>query len=184
MRPIRQCIACRKKRPKAELLRVVRLRHNGLAPDPAQKTDGRGYYICPDKKCIAKAAASKLKSLTGIQVPPDFFSAFSGCSSERHNRGLISLLGFAVRSRNSVLGFKAVEAASRAGRVLLIVVDERGRSSSENAVRLAQRLHIPLLHYRGERPLDEVVGKPNCSVTGITDPQFARAIQKKASLTL
>ena len=55
---IRTCIACRNKKQKNELLRIVS--QNGLAiVDDKQKTNARGMYICNDKSCISKLLKAK-----------------------------------------------------------------------------------------------------------------------------
>jgi predicted RNA-binding protein YlxR (DUF448 family) len=51
--PVRTCVACRERRPQAELLRISRT-ENGLEPDEFRKLEGRGWYVCKDKlECIS-----------------------------------------------------------------------------------------------------------------------------------
>ncbi len=67
--PIRQCIACRERRPKRELLRVV-LTEAGPVLDPTGRKPGRGAYVCPDKsacweeKKLRRFAGSKAAELS------------------------------------------------------------------------------------------------------------------------
>jgi predicted RNA-binding protein YlxR (DUF448 family) len=49
--PLRTCIACRKSRPKRELVRVVLLPTGDVIVDEAGKQNGRGAYLCPDPAC-------------------------------------------------------------------------------------------------------------------------------------
>ncbi len=49
--PERTCIACREKRPKWELVRVVRTPQGGLEIDPRGKKAGRGAYLCRRQEC-------------------------------------------------------------------------------------------------------------------------------------
>ncbi|MBI2919268.1 MAG: YlxR family protein [Chloroflexi bacterium] len=49
--PERTCIACRTKRPKVELVRVVRGATGSVHVDPAGKQPGRGAYFCGAKQC-------------------------------------------------------------------------------------------------------------------------------------
>ena len=53
--PVRQCVACRAKREKNELLRIVRTPENLLMPDVHQKQSGRGAYLCRKLSCVEKA---------------------------------------------------------------------------------------------------------------------------------
>ena len=61
MKNIRTCIACRAKRQKEELLRIV-AKENVAVIDEAQKENTRGMYICKDKSCINKLL--KVKDIT------------------------------------------------------------------------------------------------------------------------
>ncbi len=49
--PLRSCIACQKKRPKRELIRVVRTPEGTIEVDLKGKRAGRGAYLCPDLRC-------------------------------------------------------------------------------------------------------------------------------------
>ena len=44
--PLRSCVACRDKRPKRELLRVVALPEGGAQVDASGRLNGRGAYVC------------------------------------------------------------------------------------------------------------------------------------------
>ena len=59
--PQRSCVACRRSRPKQELLRVVRTPEGEIKADLAGKLAGRGAYICPTQECLR--AAHKQKKL-------------------------------------------------------------------------------------------------------------------------
>ena len=60
--PERMCVACRRRRPKRELLRVV-LTPEGPVIDPSGKKPGRGAYVCPDQpECWAE---KKLRRFAG-----------------------------------------------------------------------------------------------------------------------
>ncbi|MBF6595199.1 MAG: YlxR family protein [Thermaceae bacterium] len=64
--PIRQCMACRERRPKGELLRIV-LGESGPTIDPTGRKPGRGAYICPDKpECWNE---KKLRRFAGAKAP-------------------------------------------------------------------------------------------------------------------
>ncbi len=49
--PLRTCIACRRQRPKRELIRIVRTPTGSLEVDLKGKQAGRGAYLCPDRRC-------------------------------------------------------------------------------------------------------------------------------------
>ncbi|GIW28198.1 MAG: YlxR family protein [Meiothermus ruber] len=63
--PIRQCIACRERRPKRELLRIV-MTEEGPVLDPTGRKPGRGSYVCPDRPgCWAE---KKLRRFAGAKA--------------------------------------------------------------------------------------------------------------------
>ena len=53
-RPVRTCVGCRTRAPKAELLRLV-VTPGGVRPDPSATAPGRGAYVHRDRACIADA---------------------------------------------------------------------------------------------------------------------------------
>ena len=53
--PERQCVACRKMFKKSELIRIVRTPEGTAEIDSDGRKQGRGAYLCNDKKCIEKA---------------------------------------------------------------------------------------------------------------------------------
>ena len=66
--PQRQCMGCRERKAKREMLRVVRGTDNVVHLDFSGKMNGRGAYICPDPACLRKA--QKAKSLErSLEVP-------------------------------------------------------------------------------------------------------------------
>jgi len=46
--PQRTCVACRKVKPKRELLRLVRISDGSVNFDTSGKKAGRGAYLCPE----------------------------------------------------------------------------------------------------------------------------------------
>ena len=57
--PQRQCMGCRERKPKREMIRVVRGTDGVVSLDFGGKMNGRGAYICPDMECLKKAIRSK-----------------------------------------------------------------------------------------------------------------------------
>ena len=66
--PQRQCMGCRERREKRQLIRVVRTPEGEVKLDFSGKLNGRGAYICPKAECLQKAR--KAKSLErSLEVP-------------------------------------------------------------------------------------------------------------------
>ena len=57
--PQRQCVGCREKKNKRDLIRVVRSPEGTISLDFKGKLPGRGAYVCPDPACLAKARKSR-----------------------------------------------------------------------------------------------------------------------------
>ncbi len=53
--PERTCIACRNKRPKRALKRIVRTPTGEIIVDETGKANGRGAYICARRECWEQA---------------------------------------------------------------------------------------------------------------------------------
>ncbi len=75
--PQRLCIACRQKRDKRQLTRLVRT-ENGVVVDPTGKQNGRGAYVCDQPQCWEKIIKSQLldKALK-IEISADQKSAIA-----------------------------------------------------------------------------------------------------------
>ncbi len=66
--PQRQCMGCRERKEKKEMIRVVRGTDGTVSLDFSGKLNGRGAYICPHPDCLKKAR--KAKSLDrSLEVP-------------------------------------------------------------------------------------------------------------------
>ena len=57
--PQRQCMGCRERKAKREMIRVVRCTDGSVNLDFGGKMNGRGAYICPNAECLKKALRSK-----------------------------------------------------------------------------------------------------------------------------
>jgi predicted RNA-binding protein YlxR (DUF448 family) len=50
--PQRTCIGCKCKKPKKEMIRIVRTPDGIIIIDETGKKSGRGAYLCGDVKCL------------------------------------------------------------------------------------------------------------------------------------
>lgn len=72
--PQRQCMGCRERKAKKEMIRVVRGTDGTVTLDFGGKLNGRGAYICPDPNCLAKAQKSKaLERSLETQIPEEVY---------------------------------------------------------------------------------------------------------------
>ncbi len=72
--PMRQCMGCRERRAKRELIRVVRCTDGSVSLDFSGKLNGRGAYICPNLECLKKALKSKaLDRSLEVTIPEEVY---------------------------------------------------------------------------------------------------------------
>ena len=72
--PMRQCMGCRERLPKREMIRVVRCTDGNVQLDFSGKLGGRGAYICPQSECLKKAIKSKaLDRSLEVTIPQEVY---------------------------------------------------------------------------------------------------------------
>ncbi len=72
--PQRQCMGCRERKAKKELIRVVRGTDGTVSLDFGGKSNGRGAYICPNPECLQKARKTKaLERSLEVPIPQEVY---------------------------------------------------------------------------------------------------------------
>ena len=72
--PQRQCMGCRERKAKREMIRVVRCADGTVNLDFGGKMNGRGAYICPDPECLKKVRKSKaLDRSLEVPIPEEVY---------------------------------------------------------------------------------------------------------------
>ena len=72
--PQRQCMGCRERKAKRELIRVVRGPEGTVSLDFSGKAPGRGAYLCPNAECLKKAIRAKaLDRSLETQIPQQVY---------------------------------------------------------------------------------------------------------------
>ena len=72
--PQRQCMGCRERKAKRELIRVVRSPEGDVSLDFGGKMNGRGAYICPNPDCLKKVQKSKaLERSLEVPIPDEVY---------------------------------------------------------------------------------------------------------------
>ena len=76
--PLRQCIGCKERKTKPELVRIIRTPENEFCLDKTGKKNGRGAYICPNIQCFNKARKSNAFSrMLNVDIPEEIYDAIS-----------------------------------------------------------------------------------------------------------
>ena len=70
---MRMCAACRKRHPKAEMVRIALDQDSSLSVDAGGTLRGRGVNVCPDVQCLEKAFSIKAfdRVWSGVQQKSD-----------------------------------------------------------------------------------------------------------------
>ena len=72
--PQRQCMGCRERKAKREMIRVVRMTDGNVNLDFGGKMNGRGAYICPNPECLKKAQKAKsLERSLEVEIPQEVY---------------------------------------------------------------------------------------------------------------
>ena len=72
--PQRQCMGCRERKAKKEMIRVVRGTDGAVSLDFGGKLNGRGAYLCPDPACLKKAQKSgALERSLEVPIPQEVY---------------------------------------------------------------------------------------------------------------
>ena len=73
--PMRQCMGCRERLAKREMIRVVRCVDGNVQLDFSGKLSGRGAYICPKSECLKKARKAKsLDRSLEVTIPEEVYA--------------------------------------------------------------------------------------------------------------
>ena len=76
--PQRQCMGCRERTDKRNLIRVVRTPEGNVQLDFSGKLSGRGAYICPKAECLKKAQKAKsLERSLEVPIPEEVYERLS-----------------------------------------------------------------------------------------------------------
>ena len=76
--PQRQCMGCRERTDKRNLIRVVRTPEGNVQLDFSGKLSGRGAYICPKAECLKKAQKAKsLERSLEVPIPEEVYGRLS-----------------------------------------------------------------------------------------------------------
>ena len=76
--PIRMCLICGERRPKSQLLRIVRTSDRSAKIEEGERINGRGCYICPDsEKFDVRKINGKIKRALKLagDIPPELIAS-------------------------------------------------------------------------------------------------------------
>ena len=71
-------MGCRERKPKRDMIRIVRTPEGVVSLDFGGKMNGRGAYICPNPECLKKVQKSKaLDRSLEVTIPDEVYERLS-----------------------------------------------------------------------------------------------------------
>ena len=81
-------MGCNEKKPKKELIRIVRTPEGEICVDDKGKQSGRGVYICPRTSCLEKAKkAKRLERSLETVIPEAIYESLAEKLAESEKTG-------------------------------------------------------------------------------------------------
>ena len=72
-------MGCNEKKPKKELIRIVKNKEGVISIDRTGKADGRGAYICDSGECLEKVVKSKrLERALECKISEEIYNSLRG----------------------------------------------------------------------------------------------------------
>ncbi|HAH79513.1 MAG TPA: DUF448 domain-containing protein [Ruminococcaceae bacterium] len=83
--PLRMCAGCGQRKPKKELVRVVRSPEGEISLDLTGRKPGRGAYLCRDAACLKAARkARRLERAFSCKIPDEVYDRLEEELLENH----------------------------------------------------------------------------------------------------
>jgi hypothetical protein len=153
--------------------------------DEKQNISGRGAYVCSGGSCMEKAQKGNLISRILGVIPAKPSTQLDHPLIKKGMERVRTMLGFAVRSRQAVLGTLAVREGIKKQRVRVVLLDFRTGNSTRNKVEAqAARGGVPVIRLPADVSLERWVGKRDCRVIGVTGGRFAKTIMESLPGTM
>jgi predicted RNA-binding protein YlxR (DUF448 family)/ribosomal protein L7Ae-like RNA K-turn-binding protein len=173
--PGRTCLGCRRQRPRAELIRIVRGPDGSGCFDLEGRLPGRGAWVCPSPACLDAIAPGAVSHVLHGQVrlaPPE---QRRRDVAEGLERRLVNVLTMARRMRGVVVGPTGVRAALTEGRAKLVLV-AHDASPDAAASWQARADAVPVRSTLAAGPLGALFGRGPLEVAAVTVDGLAAAI--------
>ena len=183
--PERTCILTRRKGTKEELIRLALGPDGTVAPDVRARAPGRGAWIGVTRTELdesnargrLKAGLQRAFKSNAVMVPADL--------GERTEAALrqyvLDRLGMEARASNLVTGADRVEAATRSGKVHLLIhaadAGEDGRRRMDQAWRVGGGEQQGMIFPEPRTILSLALGRENVVHAALTDPAAASRVR-------
>jgi predicted RNA-binding protein YlxR (DUF448 family) len=164
-------------KPKRDMLRVVKATGGAIEIDEEQQKPGRGAYVCISSSCL-----KRLKEERGLNqsfrtfVPEAVYQSIEHYIIGQMTPDVLKLLGFARRAGKVRIGKTSALKAIERGESRLVIV---ANDVSEKLIRELKNEKYMRLASVDKEGLGQVMGRSEVGILVITDPEFAKSIEKK-----
>jgi len=173
--PGRTCLGCRRQRPRAELIRIVRSPDGDACFDLDGSLPGRGAWVCPTAACLDAVAPGALSHVLKAPVRLPAPAERRRVLAEGFGRRLANLLTMARRMRGVKLGPTGARAALTEGRAKLVLI-AAGISSDAAASWAARAGSVPVRSTLEAAAIGALFGRGPVEVAAITVDGLAASI--------
>lgn len=173
--PGRTCLGCRRQRPRAELIRLVRGPDGAACFDLEGRLPGRGAWVCPAPGCLDAIAPGALGHVLHAPVRLPSPAARRLELAEGLERRVANLLSIARKVRGATFGPAGVRAKLAEGRARLVLI--AGDMSADACASWAERAApVALRTAPDAQALGALFGRGPVEVAAITVAGLAGAI--------
>gem|GEM_PF-3539049 len=173
-----KCDICGKELKPGHYICFKKDKTNGLIPDIPKLCNENSIMICDNWECfLGLAKREKInKKITG-DILKKLKKSLNRNKAEK-------LIGMGVRSGDVLRGVTAVEKYLLKKRISLVLVSEdAGQNTIKKMLSITKGTGTDVVVYNGNRPIEEIAGKPNCKVIGIKNSETAKLIRSELNVS-
>jgi len=171
----RTCLGCRRRRPRGELIRIVRSPEGAACFDLEGRLPGRGAWVCPSSSCLEAIAPGALAHVLRAPVQIPAVDARRRDLAAALGRRLTNLLTMARRVRGVTFGPTGVRAMLAEGRARIVML--AGDMSADATASWVARAGSIAVRTAPDAPaLGALFGRGPVEVAAITVEGLAAAI--------
>ena len=161
---LRACMGCGERKPKQELIRIVRTPDGNFVIDETGKTPGRGAYLCKNKACLEKAKKTRKVERSFVQMfPPET------CRN---------LLTICRKAGKLEAGFARAKDAIQGGYAACILLTaDLSEKSRKEVLYFAEKQHVPVVQTDWEMAEVRLLFGQRAGILTICEAGFAQRIQ-------
>jgi uncharacterized protein len=184
--PVRTCVACRARRSRDDLLRLVADEDGRVRLDYRGRAPGRGVHVCASGKCLAAAClGGRLAAALHRPVEVPDAQVLVAAVVDRATERVASLLSSARGAGFLVIGVdNVVHRASDGRRAVTIVAHDLAPNSRERLVRSVGAAALTSLPGVDQTRLGSWIGASQVGVVRVADTGFVRAIGREIARLL